>query len=98
MPFNKDLIKVSKTSDKCVNLAYGPEGTITLPIKDCHSNFGLEHNKSFRSYSIGINIPDGLITKHRAVEERATTFLDEPPTKPLLRALVEKGQYKKPST
>ena len=59
-----------------------------------YSHFGLSFNKKFRNYSIGINIKDKLFAWLKAVEEKAGTFLDRPLTKPLLRCLVERDEYK----
>ena len=51
-------------------------------------------NKKFRNYSIGINIKDKLFSRLKAVEEKSETFLDRPLTKPLLRCLFERDEYK----
>ena len=41
------------------------------------------------------NIPDKLTKKLRTIESKTTTLLDEPqPNLDLLRALVEKGEYR----
>ena len=93
MPFNPELIKVSKSNDKYSNLVHD-EDTITFALKDCYSYFGLSFNKKFKNYSIGINIKDNLFSRLKAVEEKAETFLDRPLTKPLFRCLVEKNGYK----
>ena len=92
MPFNPELIKVSK-SNKYSNLTHDKD-TITFALKDCFSYFGLSYNKKFKNYSIGINIKEKLFARLKAVEAKAETFLDRPLTKPLLRCLVEKGEYK----
>ena len=93
MPFNPELVKVSKSNDKYHNLVHG-EKTITFALKDCFSCFGLSYNKKFKNYSIGINVDDKLFSKLKAVEVKAETFLDCKLKKPLLRCLVEKGEYK----
>ena len=93
MSFNPELIKVSKSNDKYSNLVHG-EDTITFCLKDCYSHFGLTFNKKFKNYSIGINVKDKLFSRLKAVEEKAKEFLDRPLSKPLLRALVEKDEYK----
>ena len=93
MSFNPELIKVSKSNDKYSNLVHG-EDTITFGLKDCYSHFGLSFNKKFRNYSIGINVKNKLFSRLKAVEEKAREFLDRPLTKPFLRCLVEKGEYK----
>ena len=93
MSFNPELIQVSKSNAKYSNLVHG-EVTITFALKDCYSHFGLTFNKKFRNYSIGINIKDKLFSRLKAVEAKATEFLDRPLTKPLLRALVEKDDFK----
>ena len=93
MPFNPELIKVSKSNDKYSNLVHG-EDTITFALKECYSHFGLSFNKKFKNYSIGINIKDKLFSRLKAVEAKSEAFLDRPLTKPLLRCLVEKDEYK----
>ena len=93
MSFNPELIKVSKSNDKYINLVHG-EDSITFALKECYSHFGLSFNKKFKNYSVGINIKDKLFSRLKAVEEKAKTFLDRPLTKPLLRCLVEKDKYK----
>ena len=93
MPFNPELIKVSKSNDKYSNLTHDKD-RITFALKDCFSCFGLSYNKKFKNYSIGINIKEKLFARLKAVEAKAETFLDRPLTKPLLRCLVEKGEYK----
>ena len=93
MPFNPELIKVSKSNDKYSNLV-NDKDTITFALKECHSYFGLSFNKKFKNYSIGVNIKDNLFSRLKAVEEKATEFLDRPLSKPLLRCLVEKDEYK----
>ena len=70
------------------------EKTITFALKDCFSCFGLSYNKKFKNYSIGINVDNKLFSKLKAVEAKAETFLDRKLKKPLLRCLVEKGEYK----
>ena len=93
MPFNSELVKVSKSSDKYKNLVHGQK-TITFVLKDCYSSFGVSYNKKFKNYSIGINVDDKLFQKLKAVESKAGTFLDRKLSKPLLRCLVEKGEYR----
>ena len=93
MSFNPELIKVSKSNDKYINLVHG-EDTITFALKDCYSHFGLSFNKKFRNYSIGINVKDKLFSRLKAVEAKSEEFLDRPLSKPLLRCLVEKDEYK----
>ena len=93
MSFNPELIKVSKSNDKYSNLVHGKD-TITFALKDCYSHFGLTFNKKFKNYSIGINIKDKLFSRLKAVEEKAKEFLDRSLSKPLLRCLVEKDEYK----
>ena len=93
MSFNPELIQVSKSNDKYINLAHGKD-SITFALKECYSHFGLSFNKEFRNYLIGINIKDKLFSRLKAVEEKAETFLGGPLTKPLLRCLVEKDVYK----
>lgn len=93
MPFNSESIKVSKSSDKYKNLAHG-QSTITFAFKDCYSCFGISYNKKFKNYSVGINVDDKLFKKLKAVESKAETLLDRPLSKPLMRCLVEKGEYK----
>ena len=68
--------------------------TITFALKDCYSHFGLTFNKRFKNYSIGIDIKDKLFSRLKAVEAKTMEFLDHPLSKPLLRALVEKDEYK----
>ena len=68
--------------------------SITFALKDCYSHFGLTFNKKFKNYSIGINSKDKLFSRLKAVEEKAKEFLDRPLSKPLLRCLVEKDEYK----
>ena len=92
--FTSHLIQVSKTSEKYMSLTHGPEGAITMFFKDFYSHFGLAYNKKFKNYSIGINISDKFNKKLRVIESKATTLLGRPLTKPLLRALVEKGEYR----
>ena len=93
MSFNPELIKVSKSNDKYDNLVHDKD-TITFCLKDCYSHFGLSFNKKFKNYSIGINVKDKLFSRLKAVEEKAKEFLGRPLPKPLLRALVEKDEYK----
>ena len=93
MPFNPELIKVSKSSDKYSNLVHDKD-TITFCLKECYSYFGLSFNKKFKNYLIGVSVKDNLFSRLKAVEEKATEFLDRPLTKPLLRCLVEKDEYK----
>lgn len=93
MSFNPELVQVSKTSGNYMNLVHG-SGTITFLLKECYSHFGVTHNKKFNNYSIGLNIPEKLFNKLKAVESKAETLLDQPLTKPLLRSLVEKGEYR----
>ena len=93
MPFNPELIKVSKSNDKYSNLVHDKD-TITFALKDCFSCFGLSYNKKFKNYSIGINIKEKLFARFKAVEAKAETLLDRPLAKPLLRCLVEKGEYR----
>ena len=93
MPFNPKLIKVSKSNDKYINLVHG-EDTITFSLKECNSHFGLSFSKKFKNYSIGINIKDMLFSRLKSVEEKAEEFLDRPLTKPLLRCLFERDEYK----
>ena len=93
MSFNPELIKVSKSNDKYSNLVHGKD-TITFALKDCYSHFGLSYNKKFRNYSIGVNIKDKLFSRLKAFETKAGEFLDRPLSKPLLRCLVEKDEYK----
>ena len=68
--------------------------SVNRGLKDCFSCFGLSYNKKFKDYSIGINVDDELFSKLKAVEAKAETFLDRPLKKPLLRCLIEKGDYK----
>ena len=93
MPFKPELIKVSKSNDKYINLVHG-EDTITFSLKECYSHFGLSFNKKFKNYSIGISIKDKLFSRLKSVEEKAEEFLDRPLTKPLLRCLFERDEYK----
>ena len=93
MSFNPELIKVSKSNDKYSNLVHGKD-SITFGLRECYSHFGLTFNKKFRNYSIDINIKDKLFDRLKAVEEKAKEFLDRPLSKPLLRCLVEKDEYK----
>ena len=93
MSFNPELIKVSKSNDKYSNLVHDKD-TITFALKDCYSHFGLSFNKKFKNYSISINVKDKLFSRLKAVEKKAEEFLDRPLSKPLLRALVEKDEYK----
>ena len=93
MSFNPELIKISKSNDKYDNLVHGKD-TITFALKDCYSHFGLSFNRKFKNYSIGINIKDKLFSRLKAVEVKAKEFLDRPLTKPFLRCLVEKDEYK----
>ena len=93
MSFNPEFIKVSKSNDKYSNLVHGND-TITFALKECYSHFGLSFNKKFKNYSIGVNIKDKLFSRLKAVEEKAKEFLDRPLSKPLLRCLVEKDEYK----
>ena len=93
MPFNSESIKVSKSSDKYKNLVHC-QFKITFAFKDWHSCFGISYNKIFKNYSIGINVDNKLFRKLKAVESKAKTFLDRPLSKPLMRCLVKKGEYK----
>ena len=81
------------SNDKYDNLVHDKD-TITFCLKDCYSHFGLSFNKKFKNYSIGINVKDKLFSRLKAVEEKAKEFLGRPLPKPLLRALVEKDEYK----
>ena len=93
MPFNPELIKVSKSNGKYQNLVHS-EKTITFALKDCFSCFGLSYNKKSKNYSIDINVDGKLFSKLKAIESKVETFLDRKLKKPLLRCLVEKGEYK----
>ena len=93
MSFNPELIKISKSNDKYDNLVHGKD-TITFELKDCYSHFGLTFNRKFKNYSIGVNIKDKLFSRLKAVEEKAKDFIDRPLSKPLLRCLVGKDEFK----
>ena len=95
MVFNSELIGVSKTRKRYTNLSYNEKGTITFAVKDAYSHFGISYNKEFKNYSIGLNINDKLFDNLKAVEEKAKTFVtDSTLSKPLLRCLVGKDEYR----
>ena len=74
MPFSADQVQASKAGDKFINLSHGTQ-TVTFRFKDWFSRFGVSHSEKNDTYSILINLPNGLHQKLTQVEDKAVLVL-----------------------
>ena len=90
MQFDEDLIRVSKKSEKFVELLQGDD-PMTFEFKDCYSHFGATYSEKFDSYSIGIRVPEGVFQSLRPLRKKPQRSWMDPPLGP---SWIENERYR----